>query len=127
MIFAVGTGVLYGRLAWAGFAAWHHMFIYLAIHFTKAALGAAVFFIARGQLYDRFAGRRYAQAASYLGSILRLAAAQFLLFLLVIMRADEMFIVSTPRLLAATTLSVSLPQAFILLVFVRDTKPHGRS
>ena len=121
-VFAIGAAFLYGRFAWHGVEPdWTPVGVYLLIHVSKAAICSAIFLLVRRVLYARFADRRFEQAAKYFASLLNIAGVQILLFMLILAGAED-GAVSVQRLLAATTLSVSLPQAFILMVCVRDAK-----
>ncbi len=125
LIFAVGTATLYGRLGhqngWAKPYEWGHIPAYIVIHAIKALLVGWMFGIARMRLYDRYATARYKQAARYLADLLRIIGVQVTLFLIMIAGFTSGGVPSTARLLAATTLSVSLPQSFMLTVCLRDT------
>ena len=123
-IFLSGTAALYTLLCNPATVA-----AYATIHVVKATVAGFLFFMARRRLYQRAQTqqRRYEQAATYFGSLLKIGGVQFTLFLaLVAVFATECHREggtcsppSAERLLAATTLSVALPQSFMLILCIK--------
>jgi len=123
-VFVLGTFTLYVRLARAGgnsLAEWCIAFYYVIIHGIKAAMVGRLLTLTRFLLYTRYAKRRYEQAATYLAALLRIVWLQLVLFVVVAATGPTL-----ERLFAATTLSISMPQSFVLsVVAMRDTGGTG--
>ena len=95
---------------------------YAVIYTLKMVICPVLFSLARSELYDRYSHRRYEQALSYTAPLIKVFSIQVTLFTaLIILSAVK---VSDPpgpeQLLAATTLSVALPQQFILMTCLKD-------
>jgi hypothetical protein len=124
LIFLVGTVKLYAELNTLGIEGVYPSDTaqYAVIHTFKMVGCPVLFSLARSELYERFSDRRYEQAICYFGSLLKIFSIQVTLFtLLIILSAVKISDPPVPeQLLAATTLSVALPQHFILMTCLKD-------